>query len=63
MNIDFNFHEENNTTSGRKIKKKIKLSKEISPIIYGLMCDVFKQYAKKDTEAIIIKTFVQIAQR
>lgn len=28
-----------------------------------LMCDVFKNYAKKDTEAIIIKTFAHIVQR
>ncbi len=27
------------------------------------MCDIFNQYAKKNTESIIIKTFVHIVQR
>lgn len=27
------------------------------------MCDIFKTYAKKDTEAIIIKTFAHVSQR
>jgi hypothetical protein len=63
MNTDLNYHKENNTTPGKKIKKKIKLSKETSKTIFTLMCDIFNQYTKKDTEAVIIKTFVHICQR
>jgi hypothetical protein len=63
MNTDLNYHKENNTTAGKKIKKKIKLSKETSKPIFSLMCTVFEKYAKKNTEAIIIKTFTHISQR
>lgn len=63
MNTDLNYHKENNTTPGKRIKKRIKLSKETSKVIYHLMCDVFNRYAKKNTEAIVIKTFTHIAQR
>ena len=38
MNTDFNFHKENNTTPAKKIKKRIKLSRETSKSIYHLMC-------------------------
>lgn len=63
MNTDLNYHRENNTTAGKRIKKKLKLSKDTSRAIYALMCEVFQRYAKKDTESIIIKTFALIAQR
>lgn len=63
MNTDFNFHKENNTAVGEKIRKKTKLSKELSPALYGLMCEVFAKYAKKDTDALVIKTFTHICQK
>lgn len=63
MNTDLNFHRENNTSPGKKVRRKIKLSKETSRAIYALMNEVFAKYARKDTEAIIIKTFVHISQR
>ena len=34
MNTDFNFHQENNTIPGKTIKKRIKLSKDISKTLY-----------------------------
>ena len=62
MNADLNFHRENNTLIGKKIKKKIKLSRETSKSIFGLISEVFSQFAKKDTEAIVVKTFVRVMQ-
>jgi len=49
MNTDLNFHKENNTTVGKKINKKTKLSKEVSSSLYNIMCGIFNKYAKKDT--------------
>lgn len=63
MNTDLNYHRENNTTPGKKIKRTIKLSRETSKAIFALMTSVFEKYAKKDTEAIVIKTFAHIRQR
>ena len=63
MNTDFNFHKENNTTPGKKIKKRIKLSKEVSASLYNLVNNLYQKYVKKGTEAIIIKTFVNVSQR
>jgi hypothetical protein len=63
MNTDLNYHRENNTTPGRKIKRKIKLSKETSKPIFALMCQVFNTHGRKDTEAIVIKTLAHICQR
>jgi H2-forming N5,N10-methylenetetrahydromethanopterin dehydrogenase-like enzyme len=62
MNTDLNYHRENNTTVGKKIRKRLKLSKETSKSIFGLMCDVFAKHARKDTEVIVIKTFVRVIQ-
>lgn len=62
MNTDLNYHRENNTTVGKKIRKRLKLSRDISKTIFGLMCDVFATHARKDTEAIVIKTFVRVIQ-
>lgn len=63
MNVDFNFHQENNTTPGKKIKKRIRLSKEVSASLYTLVNNLYQKYCKKDTEAIIIKTFATIHQK
>jgi hypothetical protein len=62
MNADLNYHRENNTIIGRKIKKKIKLSRETSKSIFSVISDIFSKYAKKDTEAIVVKTFVRVQQ-
>lgn len=63
MNTDFNFHQENNTTPGKTIKKRIKLSKEVSPSLYTLVNGLYNKHAKKNTEALIIKTFTHIEQK
>jgi hypothetical protein len=62
MNTDLNYHRENNTLVGHKIKRKLKLSRETSRAIFALMCEVFAKHARKDTEAIVIKTFVRVTQ-
>lgn len=63
MNTDFNFHQENNTTPGKKIKKRIKLSKEVSAPLFSLVNNLYEKYAKKDTEAMVIKTFTNVEQK
>jgi hypothetical protein len=63
MNTDFNFHKENNTTPGKLIRKKIKLSKDVSSTLYRLIDHLYNTYAKKDTEAIVIKTFMIVKQK
>jgi succinyl-CoA synthetase beta subunit len=62
MNTDFNYHRENNTTPGRQIRKRIKLSKEVSKSLFSVVNNLYQKYAQKGTEAIIIKTFVQVEQ-
>ena len=63
MNTDFNFHQENNTTPGKQIKKRIKLSKDVSKSLYVIINELYKKYNKKGVEAIIIKTFVRVDQK
>jgi len=63
MNTDFNFHKENNTTPGKIIKKKIKLSKQLSFQLFKIIDELYTSYAKKETEAIIIKTFMPVKQK
>lgn len=63
MNTDFNYHQENNTTPGKKIKKRIKLSKEVSSSLYGIVSELYSKHAKKGTEAIVIKTFINVEQK
>lgn len=63
MNTDFNFRQENNTTPGKKIKKRIKLSKDVSPPLFAIVNDLYSKHAKKSTEALVIKTFVNVEQK
>jgi len=63
LNTDLNFNKENNTTIGSSIKKKIKLTKNVSPNLYSIIESIFKQYYKKEVEAISIKTFQLISQK
>ncbi len=63
MNTDLNFHTENNTTPGRQIKKKIKLSKEVSANLYALVNGLYNKHAKKGTESLTIKTFIKVQQK
>lgn len=63
MNTDFNYHQENNTTPGKKIKKRIKLSKEVSSSLYAIVNELYSKHAKKGTEAIVIKTFINVEQK
>lgn len=63
MNTDFNFHKENNTTPGKLIRKKVKLSKDISTSLYRLVDYLYNTYAKKDTEALVIKTYMMVKQK
>ena len=62
LNIDLNFHQENNTKIGKKIKKRLKLSKDNHKKLFMIIQDIFQKYAKKDTEYIILKTYVFIKQ-
>lgn len=62
LNIDLNYHQENNTKTGKKIKKKLKLSKDTSKKLYMVINDIFQKYSKKDTEAIVLKTYILIQQ-
>ena len=62
LNIDLNFHQENNTKPGKQIKKRIKLSKDTSKNLYMIINDIFQKHANKTTEAIILKTYLNIKQ-
>ncbi len=63
MNTDFNFHKENNTTPGKQIRKRCKLTKEVSASLYQLINSLYSKHSKKDTESMVIKTFTHVEQK
>ena len=62
LNTDANFQEENNTTVSRKIKRRLKISREVSRGVYELLKEVFRQHGRRDVESIVIKTYMYVQQ-
>ena len=60
MNIEFNFHLDNNINVGRKMNKKFTLTREVSKDFYYLVDGLFKNYGNHNVEYIIIKTFQKV---
>jgi hypothetical protein len=63
MNIDFNYHKENNLSIGKTINKRFTLTKNISPSFYALIQNLYNEYtAKMSYEYLTIKTFQSVVQ-
>ena len=63
MNIEFNYQKENNLTPGKKINKRLTLTRSLSPTFYGIIENLYNQYmANFDFEFMTIKTFQKVNQ-
>ena len=63
MNIEFNYQKENNLSAGKKINKRLTLTRSLSPIFYGIIENLYNEYmGAVDFEYLIIKTFQKVVQ-
>lgn len=63
MNIEFNYQKENNLSAGKKINKRLTLTRSLSPIFYGVIENLYNEYmGAVDFEYLIIKTFQKVVQ-
>ena len=63
MNIEFNYQKENNLSAGKKINKRLTLTRSLSPTFYGIIENLYNQYmANFDFEFMTIKTFQKVNQ-
>lgn len=63
MNIEFNYQKENNLSTGRKINKRMTLTRSLSPTFYGIIDNLYNEYMRAvDFEFLTIKTFVKVIQ-
>ena len=63
MNIEFNYQKENNLSAGKKINKRLTLTRSLSPTFYGIIENLYNEYmGAVDFEYLIIKTFQKVIQ-
>ncbi len=44
MNVEFNYQKENNTSTAKKLNKRITLTKAVSPSFYHIIDELYKKY-------------------
>lgn len=62
MNIEFNFQKDNNVNMGKKLNKRITLTRELSKNFYYTVDALYRKYEKQGIEYLTIKTFQKIEQ-
>lgn len=63
LNIEFNYQKENNISAGRKLNKRLTLTRSLSPTFYHMIESLHNQYINGlDFEYLTIKTFQKVIQ-
>lgn len=61
MNIEFNFHRENNVNCDQKCEKVFLLTRAM-PEFYYFIDDLYREHSSSDTVSLTIKTLMKVEQ-